>query len=272
MANIVLCYPNRADSATLSGGSWNGTLVLNNLKDPDIDNVARSTSNAASSTRFLVDLGANYAVRAVALINHTVGVSDTWRVKANTSAQGALTLGSGSGGTYDSGSVAARQITFQGDTPSDWGAKYMLLATLNATVRYFAVELACAAAIDLGRLFIGGGFQPEYNARQDDMADDLDELSTRQTTPRGKEYLVEVSRRRRGQSIYLPALSTTEAQYLREIQHEAGIVDEVLYIPDPDDLAKSQFSGFLGRFERLDPIRYAMYLRRGLPLALREKL
>jgi hypothetical protein len=272
MSNIVLCYPNRADNATLSGGSWSATLVLNNLKDGDIDNVARSTNNAAASTRFLVDLGANYAVRAVALINHTVGVADTWRVKANTSAQGPLTLGVGSGGTYDSGAVPARQMTFQGDTPSDWGAKYMLLATLNATVRYFAIELACAAAIDLGRLFIGGGLQPDMNPEHGNISDDMEEGSSRQTTASLKDYLVERSRRRRGVAMSLADLSETEAAWFNEVQHEAGIVDELLYVPDPSDLAKSQRYGFLARLDKLDPLTNPYYAHRGAAIALREKL
>jgi hypothetical protein len=272
MPQIIIAYPNRADAATLSAGTWDAALVLNNLKDGDIDNVARSSSGANSSTRFAVDLGADYPVRAVALVNHTVASNATWRVRANTAAAGAITPGSGSSFTYDSGVVNVKQLTFQGDAPADWGAKYMLLHCLDKTVRYLSVELFVAASIDLGRLFIGGGLQPAVNPEFGAFDDELEELSGRQTSVAGKDFMTERSRRRRGVAFNLNTLTDSEADWVSEAQHEAGIVDELLYVPDPGDMAKSQRYGFLARFEKLDRIGAIAYGIRGVPVALREKL
>lgn len=83
--NILLAYGNKATGATLSGGQWESLLPLTNLKDGRLGKVARSDDATVYDTRFRFDLGANYVLRALALVNHNLTTAARWRVKVGTS-------------------------------------------------------------------------------------------------------------------------------------------------------------------------------------------
>ena len=89
MANCFLGYPNKADVATLSGGSWSGSMPLNNLKDRQIGLKARSTDDALASTRFEADFG---DVIAVNRLNLDVRQKYAFRVKFR---QGGIAVATG---------------------------------------------------------------------------------------------------------------------------------------------------------------------------------
>ena len=84
MSNILLAYGNKATGATLSGGQWESLLPLTNLKDGRLGKVARSDDATVYDTRFRFDLGANYVLRALALVNHNLTTAARWRVKVGT--------------------------------------------------------------------------------------------------------------------------------------------------------------------------------------------
>ena len=79
---MLLCTANRADDATLSGGDFTSGLPRDNLKDDRVTKVARTTSTDEADTRFRADLGANYTLRALALVNSNFSTSALWRVRA----------------------------------------------------------------------------------------------------------------------------------------------------------------------------------------------
>lgn len=82
MANITLGWNNRIDSGTLSGGSWQSTLPLTNLQARQVQRVARSTSAAASSTQFSIDLGQARSIGVLALVVHNISVTGYARITA----------------------------------------------------------------------------------------------------------------------------------------------------------------------------------------------
>ena len=49
-----------------------------------------------------------------------------------------------------------------------------------------------------------------------------------------------------------------------------GRIDEVLYVPDIDDMAYSQRFGFLGVMRELSTLEYPFYNKRSLAVALEE--
>ena len=82
MSNVLLCYANRADNATLAAASGAFTLYpLNNLKTSPLAQTARTASAAMVNTKFRADLGAAYTLRTLALANHNISSAGAWRVR-----------------------------------------------------------------------------------------------------------------------------------------------------------------------------------------------
>lgn len=85
----MLLFPNFADNSVsytpaYSGGSWLAGLPLTNLKDRALENVARSTNAALTSTIVKVDLGVARSVRGFVVPKHTMSAAADvrWRVFA----------------------------------------------------------------------------------------------------------------------------------------------------------------------------------------------
>lgn len=155
--NLALCWPNRIDSATLSGGSWTGAAITN-VQTRVYTEVARSATDALADTQFKADLGSQYSARLVALINHNCSTVARWRVRAmgQQSAATNLLLRSNdfgttwtSGGTIttntttdpDGGSTAdTLTATGSGQTATQTSAAFSAASTI--TVSVFAKKLA----------------------------------------------------------------------------------------------------------------------------------
>lgn len=279
MQNIILSYPNRADAATITGGSWSGALPVTNLANREVWKVARSTNALLASTKFNVDIGAAKSLRCFALANHNMSASATWRV----------TLGSTTGGDdiYDSGWISIWRMAFndivEWESITWWtgvaGDEYLRspYAAMHAapdiyTARYLTIEVNDAANVDgyvqIGRLFAGGALQPTYNpvyGLQDGMTD----LSTTDAAESGARWSTE-RRRIRNTSFVLGWVTPTEASYMQEMQRSLGTIGEVLYIPYPADMGESQRWGYIGRMSELSPIEYPYYRTRSLPIKLEE--
>lgn len=90
MGNVLFAYPNNIDAAVypvaFSGGSWEATLPLSNLRDPILSKVARSTDAALASTTFDVDLGLdNLYGRVISFPRHTISTAGRVRARGSTS-------------------------------------------------------------------------------------------------------------------------------------------------------------------------------------------
>jgi hypothetical protein len=84
VARIIFGWPLFSDvgvtyTPALSGGSWLAALPLTNLQDSRLHRVARSTDDAAASTKFGIDLGVARAVRLLALVGHNFSSAATVR-------------------------------------------------------------------------------------------------------------------------------------------------------------------------------------------------
>lgn len=97
MANCVLGWPIYSDTGVLytpalSGGSWSADLPLTNLKDRNLDTVARSSNALTASTQFSIDLGASRASRVLSLWKHNLSGTGMVRARAYTALPVAVKL------------------------------------------------------------------------------------------------------------------------------------------------------------------------------------
>ena len=282
MSNILLGFPNRADIGTYSGGSWSGALPASNLGTREQWQVGRSTNALTTSTKFSVDFGRMVNFRSFALANHNLSQSASWRVKLGTTA--------GADDLYDSAFQAVWHLPFDSDMlewesssywegalddPSEYlGHPYLASHTLPTWInaRYLTIEIDdttnAAGYVQIGRLFAGGGLQPEYNAAyglKDSWIDNSELIET------DSGYtLAYLKRRRRAVSFALPWISHDEAALVHEIQRRQGLWGEVLYLPDPSNQTKNQRYGFIGRLAELSAIDYPYYNRRTVGFSLKE--
>jgi hypothetical protein len=277
--NIILSYPNRANAATITGGSWLAGLPASNLANREMWKVARSANALTTSTKFNVDIGAVKPLRAFALANHNLSASATWRVTLGTAA--------GASDVYDSGFSNVWRMAFgdlvEWESVTWWtgtaGDEYlrspyaaMCVADDTYSARYVTIEINDTANVDgyvqIGRMFAGGALQPTYNASYG-LQDGVKDLSSTDSAESGALWGTE-RRRMRYTSLVLGYVTPDEASYVHEMQRLLGTLGEVLYIPYPADMGQSQRYGYLGRLSELSAIEYPHYRIRSLPIKIEE--
>ena len=213
-------FPNRATQRVVTLGSWLPALPASNVCTPDITKVARSTNDAEASTKFCVDLGAAYALRAFALVNHNLSAAAQWRILLGTTAGAsdvyAGTLADWLSATFDA-SMAA--LGMQDAEYLRDGTPAIIVLPTTQSARYVTVEISDTSNpnnyVQVGRFFAGGGFVPSYNATQ--LRDGWVDLSTRDRSESGALWNTARRRLRRVQLV-LEGLSLDEGDTLHEMQ------------------------------------------------------
>lgn len=285
MANIMIGFPNRTDSATLSGGSWSGSLPLTNLQDRTLGKKARSANLLAASTKFDIDLGASKKIRLIGLIAHNLSLAATYRLRGSTVSNFATTV-------YDSAWLEVWPVVYPYQTldwedDNWWSGKYtaeqlagvnwnlIVVLPTNKLARYWRLELLdadnTAGYIEAGRLFIGGAWQPKNNASYG-MGTQWETPTTVQTAISGAEYF---QRRNPARVVRFSFdwLSVDEGLgNAYEVQRRAGIDGEVLYVFDPDDTVHAIRRRFLGRMRQLNAIEHPYPLIHKVPVEIKELL
>lgn len=269
MQNIILAFPNRADVATFTGGSWRAGKLPANLTDRDLSLLARSTDATPASSQFVAALDKGRQVRVVALLHHNLTLDATCRIRISDAAGFANIL-------YDSGWFEAwpamwstKDLEWQDS--NWWSGKPMeenlgkyprhLIHVLPAPVTggYVWIELADsinpAGYIEAARLVIAGQWQPRWNKSWGY------EFSVKSTTQmeetRSGARFYDISPNRRGYAFALDWLDKAEA-YGRsfELMREADIHGEILLIPDADDTINLYRTAFYATLAKLNPIRH----------------
>lgn len=268
MSNFILAYGNRADLATLSGGSWVAGLPANNLKDRRLGLVARSTNAVLTSTKFDADIGADKLVRVVALGNHNFSLDALYRIRGFSDAGYSINV-------YDSGWKevwpAVYGLTRDWQAPNFWSGKYLademtgftwtLIQCLPAAIntRYWRIEIDdttnAAGYVQAGRLFIGDAWQPLVNMSYG-VGLGWESPTEVQQAISGAEYFDERTPYR---VVKFETAVMTEADAFdnaSEIMRRMGLSGEVLFVWDPDDTTQALRRSFLGRLRQLSPIEY----------------
>lgn len=272
MANTLICFPNRADQATLSGGTWETTLPRANLQTRTLGKVARTTSDATSATQFDIDLGTERFIRCLALVNHNVSLAGLIRVRGSAVSNFATTV-------YDSGwhdlwptvypfgEVAWGEINWWDGKYSDeelagYTVTYTCILTTAAQARYWRVEIDdttnAAGYIQIGRLFIGDGWQPAHNMSYG-AGIGWDTGTEVQLARSGAEYF---DRRTPHRVVRFALDWMSEDEGLSrafELFRRAGIDQEVFYAFDPGDTTHALRRQYLGRLRQLSQIEFPHY-------------
>lgn len=281
-SSIVIGYRNRADSATFEAlGSWLAGLPLPNLQSREMAKVARSTNATLASTKFGLNHGTAVNQRVVTLANHNMSADARWRVKFGTTSGGAE--------IKDSGWMDVWRMAFgdilEWESATWWlgvaGDEYlrspycaMYDAGETYTARYLTIEIDDTANVDgyvqIGRLFAGDAFQPEYGFTKNELQHYWHDLSIKDEAESGADWSNE-KRKLRCASFVLPFLSEIETAYLHEMQRLCGTTRDVVYMPFPSNPSENQRHGFLGLMTELSAIEYPYTKRNKLPLRLKER-
>lgn len=281
MGTISIAYPNRAATATVSGGSWQTPLAA--LLTRPLGEVARSAGLSLAATRFDVDLQRLRTVSFLALVRHTLSVD----------AQVRVTLGSAAGGAdlYDSGwqdawpPVRAPMATpwlaenwwtgkLTEEERQQYPSDYVL--QLPATLaRYLRVEISDTANpagyVEIGMLFVADAWRPAVNIDWDYSLSWQDKTAVEETDA-GMEFFGQKARRRRA-SFRLSHMPTDEAMGRGlDLDGTLGISGDVYYMTDTDDTLHRIRRSFLGRLEQTTEISHVSYDRHQKQYTIIERI
>jgi len=276
MANMILGFPNLIDDATLSGGSWEASLPLANIKDRRLSKVARSTNDNTSSTKFDIDLTRDRAIKLICLVKNNFSRDVTYRVYGSAVSNFATTV-------YDSGELAAWEAIYESldlewEDDAFWDGKptieYLenlaetsslnLIHILdNATLaRYWRVEIYDTTNSDgyvqIGRVFISTQWQVTNNILYGASLGYETNTSVDESLD-GTEYF-DVRTAYRNFKFELESYNYNEGHAkLLDISRQVGIDKEVFIVADTDDTENMLRRSFLGRLKSLNPIQYPYF-------------
>lgn len=290
MSNVLLSFPNRADTATITGGAWVTSLPLTNLQDRRLAKVARSADVSLTSTQFDVDLGTELYLRVAALPKGNFSEAAKWRIRGSSDsgfADASLT-------TYDSGWLDPYDTViypsgvlnfgdpgwFTGKLASiDFTAGYRIYPTHIispiAMAQYWRVEIDDTTNsdgyVDVARLFLGYAYEPRIN-----MANGFSfgwtTSSTRTETDGGATYHNDRPRRRLMEFV-LPEETADEALVRGfEILRQLGTSGQLFVVFDGSDVAHLHRRAYLGTLKQLSPLRFPYSTRADQAFAIEEEL
>lgn len=160
MSNAIISYPDNTMSALLSGGSWQATAPLTNLKNTLLSCVARSTNALATSSIIQVDLVNALNIRVISLIAHNISKDGTVRARGY-SDSGYTTMVSGA----DTGTVRLWPVGFTATDVANYPKTWTYCFSSYKTARYWKIEITdttnSMGYIELGRCWMGEAtFEP----------------------------------------------------------------------------------------------------------------
>ena len=252
---FILGYANQVDDAPVSGGSWNASYPLTNIKTSYLFQRARSTDAVSTSSTMVIDTGENQTIGVVALVRHNITTNGTVRIQGYTDA-GLSTL------SFDSGAVTV----YAGDdfahafTPTEARYWKITISNLGNPDGY----------IEIGRVFIGWRFEPEVCVDWG-LNIGVESQTTVMQSLAGPEYFDSRPNRRivSGQWSWLTQ-AEAHGVYL-DIQRQQDIEKEVYAMMDSDTQFPDQV-WFLGRFRTLNAIEWPYVDRHSVGFEISEVL
>ena len=257
MGTLAIAAPNRAYGATYSGGLWTSALPASNAGTIHFGQVARSTNAILTSTILRIDVGSVRALRFFGLVRTNLSSAATWKVKIGTSA-GTSDIYAGAFLTAWPMSTSQTAMAAKGIEDDLWRNDVSICPIVLPTYysgRYVTLEIDdtsnTAGYVEVGGVFVGGGIVPQYNAGYG-LQDNHTDLSTNSNAEAGA--LWPVGRRRlRKVNFVIEPLTLTGGDEHHELQRMIGTVDDVLYLPNTDDMAICQRYGFIGTLKEMMP-------------------
>lgn len=268
MRRAIIGYNNRIDSATLSGGSWQAPLT--NIQTRYLQEKARSTDASLSSTVIDVNLGEYRVINIVGITAHNFSVDAIYRLTAGETA--------GASDVYDSGWLEAWPAVYgtselEWEDDNFWDGKLtqeeregynacIAVETAIVGAQYWRIEINDTGNpdgfVEIGRLFFGRVFEPEkgFEVGAEISWDDKSEINQ---TLQAVDIYNRIQKFRRA-TLIAPILTREQAyQQAFEMQRLSGTTEEVLLIGEAGNPAETPRQSFIGRFDRLNPIRASHY-------------
>lgn len=303
MANCLLCYPNYADKATLTGAPWTEALPISNLQTRFLKQYARTSScelftpepalpdAGQCSAAIDVDFGRLRYLTAVALVNHNLTRQALARFIIWT--DGTKTTPKYDFGWqyvwpqwFDSLQLRWGDANFWSGRPTDeqvGTAHKIYLQMLNTggfaanaiSVRYTTLYLKDADNLDgylqIGRLFMAEDWTPQRNMIYGATLAWVDPSVVDRALDGTKWYEKRTKYRQAVFQIkYMkPAEGVNKALML---EYNAGTTDDVLYIFDPANSQLMQQRSFVGNLSELSPLEWWMYGLTSMGFKLEESV
>lgn len=291
MANCLLCWPNRIDNATLSGGLWLSALPLSNLKSRFQNNIARSQNLDSSSLVIDVDFGKKRYTTSVALVNHNLSLTSTVRIRLWSDATKTTAV-------YDSGFVDVWPRCYDtiklrwcdenfwyGRVPSEQKntVHSVFLHVIssetfiaNATSsQYATINILDNANTDgyvqIGRLFMAEDFTPVTNFVYGATIS-WNDPSSIDTALDGTEYFELRTKYRKVafQLKYMDHYEGTNKALLMTL--DRGTTKDVLFVFDPSNQKLMQQRSFIGRISTINALEYPMFARNNMSFEIKETI
>lgn len=285
MENAVIGWDNRLDKGTLSGGSWEALLPLDNLKQSRLSKTARSTDLQTTNTQFTLDHSTNRHDRLYALIDHNMTTEAEVRITT------AETVGElDTNPVLDTGFIDIFDAIFpstalEWEDDNWWSGKpsdddlqgikrnFIFLNTALTVHRYVRFELRDPTNpdgyIDIGRTFIGPVWQFEHNhsygASVGFESQTLVDKSLGGVAFFDKRDAIRVAR------FSLDFMDKDEgfAQAF-ELTRRRDVDGEVLWLPIPDDKVHQFREAFWGRLRTLNLLENAAFELHGMAFEVEE--
>lgn len=287
MANCILAFPNYVDATaytvSFSGGSWEASLPLTNLRDERIVKVARSTNDTVSNTLFTCDLGVLRDVRVVAIPNHNMSRAALVKVTAATDSGFTNTV-------LNTGWVDVWRQVYEFGTlpfghPSFWTGKltaedaegytmpFVYVADAAVQARYWKVEVDDDANTDgyveLARLVLAPGYQPTRNMSYGAQIGWEDETEAQKSLGGARFY--DRRGKRRVATFTLPFIEVDEGfAWPFEIARRQGVSRQIFFVFDPADDTNLHRGAFLATIRELSPLEFTAFNLTSSAFALEE--
>ncbi len=267
MGNTMIAYGNYVDSSVLSGGSWQGTLPLENLKNRQLGRLARTTGDDTGSTLFVANLGSPKVVQVLGILNHNLSSSAQYRIRGSDDSS-FTTVAYDTGwkqvwpSVYDLNSLEWESNNFWlggYDTDEVAGYPWHLIELLTSTqnLQFWRFEFDDVnnpqGYVQIGRLFVGQAWQPASGIAFG--------CSIGWEDPTGIQVALSSAEYFDSKAPYRVAKITTHFMETDEamgrafeIIRQSGSWKEIIYVHDVDDTTHAVRRRFPGRIRTVDQI------------------
>ena len=266
MEKVRFGYKNRIDAAILSGGSWQAPLT--NIQTLRLAQRARSTTTNPNDCLINIEFDEDRLIQVVSVNAHNISTDGYVRIFAG-SAPGLNDL-------YDSGEVEVwppmystlslhwRDYHFWSgkideEARKEYQKNFIHICTASVKTKYWGIQVYDAnntdGYIEIGRLFMGRLFAPQFNVIYGAQIA-WEDNSKIESSLVGVEYMSKVPMTRVAQVSYDYSFRREALEGLYELQRQSGTTQEVLFIGNADDHSQMVRLGFLGRFRRIEPLKW----------------
>lgn len=282
----LIGYPNRADDATLSGGSWEAALPIANVQDADLGIVARSTDATTASTRIDLDLTAAYPVRCIFVYLPNATLSATVRLYADDEATfTAPPYDPGAENVYPTSFFPANTEFYGEDVSSsamtqelwDEGLRYpyIHIPATDQDYRYWRVDINDTTNsdgyVDVARVWIGTAYRPAVSWRQGG-GYGYNSASASVRTQGGKKRSISLPKYRTAQ-LTLPSV-TEDGGTIQclDVMRRIGTTEQFAFVFDETDSTHLQRRSYLATLGAVNQLTFPSTAWMDVPFLVEEEV